>query len=262
MQMDVHTPSARTYPGQESLLRIGNWSRDNAIVVLRRAAEVFLVLVLLLFGYLIFSSNRPAPSSAISTPPPIAPYRPSPDYGHLADLHIFGAPPAADSNQPANNVDASLVLDGIVASDNEKESLALISIGGDAKSYLIGQTLQDGETLVHIEPTAIVLEHAGETRRLELDIKYADSNAVFHMANLTGNSSAVWSDAYLDSSSDKSSGSVIPHNPAGIAIVPAAIDTRGSAMSLRAIREARADRFAQFKGAPIKQLTAHTPKPQ
>lgn len=159
-------------------------------------------------------------------------------------MHIFGAPAIQEgaASPLAGPIDVSVT--GILAADEEKDSLALLSVGGTVKNYSLGQALPDGELVTHIEPTAVVLTRSGEERRIEMDIKFADSNAMFHKASIQGDDKNSWTDAYLDGATGDPAVKA-PHT--GILSVPAAANPEVKALSLSAIRQERALRFQSLR---------------
>jgi len=154
--------------------------------------------------------------------------------------------------QAAPRIESQVEIAGIVAADPEQDSVALLTVNGEVKPYQINQTLPDGESVEHIEPAAVILKNAGVTRRIEMVIKYADSNAVFRKAATQGGDGSSWAEAYLDDSHEQQPAGPA-HGNAAILSVPAANISRAPGMSLHAIREERAARFSRFhanKGAP------------
>jgi type II secretory pathway component PulC len=161
----------------------------------------------------------------------------------VADMHIFGAAPN-QTVQASSVMKSDISVIGILAADAEKDSVALLSVDGSAKNYVVGQTLDDGETVAHIEPDAVVLEKGTESRRLELDIKFADSNAVFHKASVDDDEKVSWADAYTDG---VPSSSMPKPASKGIVNVPSAINAQAKVFSLKEIRQNRQSHFASFR---------------
>lgn len=233
------------------------WWQEHAGHWLRNVIQVILVTALGLNTWSFVSVLRATPAQQDNRPS-----LPAPDRSALhqswraADWHLFGIVPAGVA--PSMTVsDSRIDVDGIIYAGGDTGSLALLSFNGDAQNYRVGQALPDGETLAHIEPAAVVLSRAGELRRLELDIRYADANAKFATAGLDGREPGSWANAYTSTPTQDLLAPSVAKNSMGIAIVPsaAAADQNDAPLSLSAIRAQRSARFTGFKDAPIQHPT-------
>jgi hypothetical protein len=210
-----------------------------------KLAEGVLGLVLIVGLLAAFHSSTTAVNSA-AVPVISVAQTPAPIHGlTAASAHIFGAASEPQSQAPGIRLNSDVSIAGIIFASDEKSSVALLSVNGNTSSYVQGQALPDGEALSHIEGNAVILEAGGQSRRIEMGIKYASTDAVFHKASLDGKAGSSWANAYTDES--KTSGNILIRRSMGIAAVPAANNSGTETMSLKAIRQARASRFTKLR---------------
>jgi general secretion pathway protein C len=105
--------------------------------------------------------NSEAPVGAV----PIAPTSTNRgiDVQALMVAHLFGEPPhspSAGDGAEAAATTADLVLDGTIASRDPKRGIAIISDGGHAKTYLVGDSLA-GRSLYSVYLDHVILERGG-----------------------------------------------------------------------------------------------------
>ena len=207
----------------------------------RRAMEATLLIVLS-YGVWTWSTPTKSPTAPVSADS-IGVTKP--DTGHTADsvaeMHLFGMDPAA-AGPAVPRIEPVVEIAGILAAESEQDSVALLQVAGEAKPYQVNDRLADGEVVEHIESAAVVLGDAGRTRRIEMAIKYADSNAVFRKAGLEGGKGSSWADAYGEDDSQQAD-AASNRVAGGIAHVAATNSSRAPGISLRAIREARSAHF-------------------
>jgi len=73
---------------------------------------------------------------------------------------------------------------GIIASDDAKQSWAILDISGSQHMYQAGATLPDGEKLVAVQQDRVVLAGAGVPYSVLWDMRPADTNATFATINV------------------------------------------------------------------------------
>jgi len=136
-----------------------------------------------------------APASAVGVPVPLPASLPEPtsssksslDVTSIANTHIFGI---ADADAPGPVlavteedvlVDTRLVnltLNGTVASEIPKYSVAIISDGGkDQEVYIIGESVGNNATLHAVYPDHVVLNENGVLTNLKLPREFKDEPA-------------------------------------------------------------------------------------
>lgn len=83
---------------------------------------------------------------------------------HVADAHLFGqAVPQAQSADSAPTL--VITIEGLLYSDDPESALAILSVDDGSRSFKVGDTLPDGESLTAIGPAAILLTR-GDTQRI------------------------------------------------------------------------------------------------
>src|SRR4029077_8593305 len=91
------------------------------------------------------------------------------DAQSLASAHLFGAAPV-DSGQDPNNIPesaANLVLAGTIATSDPKRAVAIISDGGPAKVYSVGDNV-GGASLLPVYLDRVILDRGGALETLPL----------------------------------------------------------------------------------------------
>lgn len=97
-------------------------------------------------------------------------------YPELANLHLFGTPPAPEAEN-ANNIDPDSVprsrlsarITGIVASNVPERSLAIINFSNQDKTYRIGDRLEGANAeVVDIYPDRVIVRNNGQHEALLL----------------------------------------------------------------------------------------------
>ena len=171
-----------TQRGEQVLRTLFDSPRNNA----RLALAVNLLLITLIaysaanLSWQLFASfTAPEQTVAVShrAVPPAARHT----LAGVPDLHVFGEAdikPVA-SNEPISAPDTRLrlVLHGVFASSNSKNSMALIAEkSGKDKSYFIGDTLPGNATLHEVYADRVILKRMGklETLRLKEPASKAD----------------------------------------------------------------------------------------
>ncbi len=123
-----------------------------------------------------------------SLPDPISASKASLDVTSIANSHIFGIADAESSSGPALIVTqedvladtrlVNLTLNGTVASDIPKYSVAIISDGGkDQEVYIIGESVGNNATLHAIYADRVVLNENGMLTNLKLPREFEDAPA-------------------------------------------------------------------------------------
>jgi general secretion pathway protein C len=109
----------------------------------------------------------------------------SPDVTAIANSHIFGvadaetaapAPVVAPDDDLADTRLVNLTLNGTVASEIPRYSIAIISDGGkDQEVYIIGDSVGNNTTLHAIYPDRVVLNEKGVLTNLKLPREFEDA---------------------------------------------------------------------------------------
>jgi general secretion pathway protein C len=138
-----------------------------------------LLLARLLAGFVWLWIPVPEDAAWRPAPPPVAttagPSSTGPNAELVAQAHLFGdyqapADPAQEDMSKAPETRLNLNLVGILASERDEESLALIGTpDGEEKSYAIGETIPPGVSLQAIFPDRVILSRNGQLETLLLD---------------------------------------------------------------------------------------------
>jgi len=105
-------------------------------------------------------------------PPPHAggraPQNPSIDVASIVSAHLFGVADApAQSEESARESTANLVLAGTIATQDPKHGVAIISDGGPAKVYSVGNNV-GGASLYSVYLDHVILDRGGALETLKL----------------------------------------------------------------------------------------------
>jgi general secretion pathway protein C len=100
--------------------------------------------------------------------PRTAPAQPPARLQSVADLSLFGAPPAAGNGLEAPQTQLNLILRGVWAGPVRQWARAIIAGNGDEKSYRIGETLPGGAILDQVLPDRVILKRGGRSEALYL----------------------------------------------------------------------------------------------
>lgn len=103
----------------------------------------------------------------------------------VVDQHLFGLVPAAVSTAPVMAA-AGIRVIGILASDDAKQSWAILDVAGNQKMYQAGTELPDGEKLLAVNPDRVVLSGRGDPYSVMWDMPLANANAMFPTLDVSG----------------------------------------------------------------------------
>jgi|HubBroStandDraft_5_1064220.scaffolds.fasta_scaffold120324_1 hypothetical protein len=92
----------------------------------------------------------------------------------IQDAHIFGDADASPATAPVVTSDGSVTVTGIIYSTEEQDSVALLSVAGNAVVSHVGTQLATGQTVTGIQSDRVVLRGRDGLTSLLLDIKQAD----------------------------------------------------------------------------------------
>jgi hypothetical protein len=137
------------------------------LISLAFAALIGVELARILAAVTLGGPAQPAAPPAVR---PIALRRPSLDVSNILAAHLFGAMAAeAGPRDPANAgpTTTKLALRGTIATGDPKHGVAIISDGGPAKVYQVGQDLGPA-TLHSVYLNRVVIERAGTLETLIL----------------------------------------------------------------------------------------------
>lgn len=95
---------------------------------------------------------------------------------HIQDEHLFGNSSPSKAVGPVFASNGAVSVIGIAYSDDEKESVALLSVNGEMTVAHTGSPLATGEAVSRIFPDRVELSGADGVTTLLLGIKQADPN--------------------------------------------------------------------------------------
>lgn len=133
-----------------------------------RIANALLLAILVLMVLHNWRMFRFSPKVVESQYFPPLPSQPSLDMNHMVNAHLFGSVSVVLMGGEAPLSSLGLKLDGIVVSNNPKDSLALIAASGDDKVYALGAQVVPGVVIRSIESDRVLLEHNGVLESLKL----------------------------------------------------------------------------------------------
>ncbi len=152
---------------------------SRAQSLLRNIIVLMTIGVILASGRaLVMEIRAPAAIKTASAPERPVARQPSAqeDALRIGQAHLFGSAQAAQSALPVQTV-ADVTLSGVLFSDRQEDSYAILVVGGQTAVVVAGAKLPDGETLHAVAEDGVILERNGTLVRVPLDIKKADSNA-------------------------------------------------------------------------------------
>jgi hypothetical protein len=92
----------------------------------------------------------------------------------IQDAHIFGDADASPATAPVVTSDGAVTVTGIIYSTEEQDSVALLSVAGNAVVSHVGTQLTTGQTITGIQSDRVLLRGRNGMTSLLLDIKQAD----------------------------------------------------------------------------------------
>lgn len=147
------------------------------------------VVILWQFLNPLIKPPKPIEAPGVSTQDLSIPIRPAVAV-HIEDAHLFGTAPPAAVISPAVVSNGPVTVEGIVYSNQGEDSVALLTVSGDAVICHVGTQLATGQTVTAILPDSVQLAGPGGTTTAMLDIKQADPNQRFRVGLLAAASGA------------------------------------------------------------------------
>lgn len=83
----------------------------------------------------------------------------------IVAAHLFGR---AQQKPAENTPAASIIVDGIAAASDSKDSIAVLTLNGQSGEFHVAQVLPDGEKLAAINSDDVELADGSNVRRIEL----------------------------------------------------------------------------------------------
>lgn len=159
----------------------------------RRGAIALSVILILLFARALVADIRiPTVSSPAREGRPLLNVHnrllPLEDAARVGQAHLFGQANMTAAAIPLQTV-SDITLSGILFSDHEDESRAILVIGGQMITAAAGDTLPDNGILHSIGEDRVTLDRNGTLVSVLLDIKKADTNSRTALIALGNNAS-------------------------------------------------------------------------
>lgn len=147
--------------------------------MLRWGIHAGLIVAVALASWHLSVTLRAKPLTSLSSD--TAPYTVAPRPVDIRSAaRLFGAATPKLSIAPLLTAAATDVkLVGVVAADDPDDSLAIIEVNGEAKTYSIGASLPDGETLKAVTSQGVTLANRQAEQDLALAQQQAPTDAVF-----------------------------------------------------------------------------------
>jgi general secretion pathway protein C len=142
--------------------------QGNGPQLLSLALAALLVVQLGSAAISLMNGRVKSPQPVNARPPP--PRRAAVDVQSVVDAHLFGvavADPKAQDPENAPLSSANLVLAGTIASEDPKHGIAIISDGGPAKVFAVGENIS-GASLHSVYLDHVILDRAGVLETLVL----------------------------------------------------------------------------------------------
>jgi general secretion pathway protein C len=160
-------------------MRSNGWlarAQSNGPRIVSVALAVLIAIELARIAVALLSSGPVKSPQPVPTRTAPARHAPGADVQSVVSAHLFGvavADPSAEDPASAPLSSASLILAGTIATQNPKKGVAIISDGGPAKVYSVGENVQ-GAALHSVYLDHVILDRNGTLETLLLPRQSAD----------------------------------------------------------------------------------------